>query len=253
MHILLLKALNEQASGPHDDPYVQVLVKAGFTADLAETLDFTYHTAELARCQSWRDNHSAIVFTSPRAVTAYTKAGLKGQQSDLCFVVGPSTDVQAKKAGFSPKGAQAGDAETLSKVIVDNYANQLTKPVFFPASQIHRADLPQYLEKNGIKVDILIAYSSHENVALKDKVRLNLCEGNPIPDCIVFFSPSGVTLTESILKTELKPHRPKVKLVAMGRATASKLQEYDMNVAGVAASPRPESLLQVIQRLAGQL
>ncbi|OON18609.1 hypothetical protein X801_05535, partial [Opisthorchis viverrini] len=249
MHILLLKALNEQASGPHDDPYVQVntvlivsdfaviqvLVKAGFSADLAETLDFTYHTAELARCQSWRDNHSAIVFTSPRAVTAYTKAGLK-----------------AKKAGFSPKGAQAGDAETLSKVIVDNYATQLTKPVFFPASQIHRADLPQYLEKNGIKVDILIAYSSHENVALKDKVRLNLCEGNPIPDCIVFFSPSGVTLTEGILKTELKPHRPKVKLVAMGRATASKLQEYDMSVAGVAASPRPESLLQVIQRLAGQ-
>ncbi|KAA3674652.1 uroporphyrinogen-III synthase [Paragonimus westermani] len=236
MYVLLLKSVSEEASGPQDDPYVQILSNAGFRADLIETLDFRYHTSELASYLSWRENHSAIVLTSPRAVTAITKAGIKGkryiractpvgQSSDLCFVVGPSTELQAKKAGFSPKGAQSGDAESLAKYIVSSFGSD-------------------------IKVNVVIAYSSYEKESMKERVRLNLCEGNPIPDFVVFFSPSGVSLTESILKCELKPHRPKIKLVAMGRATSARLKDLGIEVAAVAASPKPASLLTVIQQLA---
>ncbi|KAF8565930.1 hypothetical protein P879_03997 [Paragonimus westermani] len=274
MYVLLLKSVSEEASGPQDDPYVQILSNAGFRADLIETLDFRYHTSELASYLSWRENHSAIVLTSPRAVTAIMKAGIKGklytracspvgQSSDLCFVVGPSTELQAKKAGFSPKGAQSGDAESLAKYIVSSFASVLSKPIFFPAGQLHREDIPRHLEKNGIhyfiprlflgiKVNVVIAYSSYEKESMKERVRLNLCqEGNPIPDFVVFFSPSGVSLTESILKSELKPHRPKIKLVAMGRATSARLKDLGIEVAAVAASPKPASLLTVIQQLAG--
>ncbi|TPP39779.1 Uroporphyrinogen-III synthase [Fasciola gigantica] len=96
MYVLLLKSLSETASGPKDDPYVQVLNKAGFEADLIETLDFIYHTDRLAAYQSWRESHGAIVFTSPRGVNAFTKAGLSGRSTDICFVVGPSTDALGK-------------------------------------------------------------------------------------------------------------------------------------------------------------
>lgn len=250
MYVLLLKSANEQSADVLDDPYVQVLKNAGFIVSLVETLDFTYHTGELECCQSWRDNHSAILFTSPRAVTAIAKAGLKGLSSDLCFVVGPSTELQAKKIGFLPKGAHTGDASSLSKYIQSDFLSVLKKPIFFPAGNLHQEELPRCLENHGIKVNTVIAYSTHEKENLKERFRLNLCEGNPIPDCIVYFSPSGVSFTEDILKTELKPHRPNVKLVAMGKSTASQLQQLGMTVAAVPTSPKPESLLSVIQQLA---
>ncbi|CAH8851377.1 unnamed protein product [Trichobilharzia szidati] len=249
MYVLLLKSAGENATSCNDDPYVQVLTKAGFTVDLLETLDFMYNTANLEEYKNWRNNHSCIVFSSPRAVIACVKAGLTGNENDLCFVVGPSTELQAKKAGFSPKGASSGDAEELSDFIVKHFASKLDKPIFFPSGQVHRDTLPKALEAEGKKVNTVIAYSSVENTKLHEKLRLNLCEGNPIPDCLVFFSPSGVSLTENILLTEIKPHRPNVKLVAMGRATANRLKELGMTVSAVAASPKPESLLAAMKNL----
>ncbi|KAA0185843.1 Uroporphyrinogen-III synthase [Fasciolopsis buskii] len=69
---------------------------------------------------------------------------------------------------------------------------------------------------------------------------------------MVFFSPSGVSLTETILKSEVKPHRPKVRLVAMGRSTEARLKEMDLTVSGVSKSPKPDSLLAVIKTLVTQ-
>ncbi|CAL8091006.1 unnamed protein product [Calicophoron daubneyi] len=249
MHVLLLKSAGESGSDSKDDPYYQVLSSAGNEVTLIETLDFHYHTDVLGKYQSWTDTHSAIVFTSPRAVNAFIKAGLKGKPTDLCFVVGPATEAQAKRAGFSPKGASKGDAEELAKYIVSDFGKELTKPVFFPTGQLHRDVLPTYLEKHEIKVESVTTYSSKENEKLKERFRLCLCEGNPIPDCVVFFSPSGVSLTEDILKSEVKPHRPKIQLVAMGRATASRLKEIGVDASAVSPSPKPESLLSVIKSL----
>ncbi|CAH8554291.1 unnamed protein product [Schistosoma rodhaini] len=172
-----------------------------------------------------------------------------GNENDLCFVVGPSTELQAKKAGFLPKGAESGDAEKLTSFILKHFASKLDKPIFFPCGQVHRDTLPKVLENEGKKVNIVTAYSSVENTQLHEKLRLNLCEGNPIPECLVFFSPSGVSLTENILLTEIKPHRPNIKLVAMGRATATRLKELGLIVSAVASSPKPESLLTALKQL----
>ncbi|KAK4471441.1 hypothetical protein MN116_004869 [Schistosoma mekongi] len=260
MYVVLLKSAGDNTTNINDDPYVQVLTKSGFSVNLLETLDFEYNTSNLVEYKNWRNNHSCIIFSSPRAVISYVKAGLTGNENDLCFVVGPSTELQAKKAGFSPKGADSGDAEKLADFILKHYSSKLDKPIFFPSGQVHLDTLPKVLEDAGIcltffiyetgkKVNTVIAYSSVENTQLHEKLRLNLCEGNPVPDCLVYFSPSGVSLTEKILITEIKPHRPNIKLVAMGRATASRLKELGLTISAVASSPKPESLLAAVQKL----
>lgn len=249
MYVLLLKSAGEYNTNPSEDPYVQTLSKGGFHVELLETLNFTYHTDAFTNLNNWRGNYSCIVFTSPRAVNAFTKAGLTGQKGDLCFVVGPSTELQARKAGFSPEGASTGDAVALAEFILSTYSSKLQKPVLFVAGLVHGDVLPNELQKNNIKVNTVTAYSAGENLHLKEKLRLNLCEGNPIPDYLVFFSPSGVSFTENILHCELKPHRPKIKIIAMGRSTASRLEELGIQVAAIPSSPKPESLLSTLKSL----
>ncbi|TNN19384.1 Uroporphyrinogen-III synthase isoform 1 [Schistosoma japonicum] len=212
MYVVLLKSAGDNTTSINDDPYVQILAKSGFNVNLLETLDFEYNTSNLAEYKNWRNNHSCIVFSSPRAVISYVKAGLTGNENDLCFVVGPSTELQAKKAGFSPKGSDSGDAVKLADFILKHYSSKLDKPIFFPSGQVHLDTLPKVLENAGKKVNTVVAYSSVENTQLHEKLRLNLCEGNPIPECLVYFSPSGVSLTEKILITEIKPHRPNIKV-----------------------------------------
>uniref|UniRef100_A0A095AYU2 Uroporphyrinogen-III synthase n=1 Tax=Schistosoma haematobium TaxID=6185 RepID=A0A095AYU2_SCHHA len=207
MYVVLLKSAGDNATSIGDDPYVQILKNSGFSVDLLETLDFEYNISNLAEYKNWRNNHSCIIFSSPRSVIACVKAGLT-----------------AKKAGFSPKGADSGDAEKLASFILKHFTSRK-------------------------KVNTVVAYSSVENTQLHEKLRLNLCEGNPIPECLVFFSPSGVSLTEKILLTEIKPHRPNIKLVAMGRATATQLKELGLTVSAVASSPKPESLLTALKQL----
>ncbi|CAH8550553.1 unnamed protein product [Schistosoma bovis] len=123
MYVVLLKSAGDNATSIGDDPYVQILKNSGFSVDLLETLDFEYNISNLAEYKNWRNNHSCIIFSSPRSVIACVKAGLTGNENDLCFVVGPSTELQAKKAGFSPKGADSGDAEKLASFILKHFAS----------------------------------------------------------------------------------------------------------------------------------
>lgn len=252
MNVFLLKSLSDGYSESEEDPYVKVLSVNGFVPQLLETLDFSLLPENLTAYANWQETFSCIIFTSQRAVRAFQKAGLRGKTADLCFVVGPATAECAKGANFSPKGADSGNAEALSKYILNNHISELKKPALFLAGETHRDFLPNALDKQGIKVVTVIAYSAKPNPELHNRLRLSLCEGRNNAQFLVYFSPSAIAITETILKSEIGLHQPKLKVVAMGPSTAAHLEDLGVVVAGVAPSPKPSSLLALLENLAAK-
>lgn len=249
--VLLLKAPRDM----EEDPFVETLKEAGYQVVLVPVLSFHFVNQEvLASALRNADRYSGIIFTSVRAVHAVTSAlatfKSAGAQFDPslfhCFVVGQSTAKAAKEAHFEPQGADTGNAEKLAELIVDLVDKEDKRPLLYPCAQIRRDTLLDRLHNTDCSVEEVIAYETVPSESIKEDIT-SVFSGKDSPDSVVYFSPSGVQFTESLVEESVLPLHL-LKVYALGPATEQALVSRHFPLVGVAIKPDPASLLQLLQR-----
>ncbi|VUZ48811.1 unnamed protein product [Hymenolepis diminuta] len=253
MDVILLKSTSEDAYTREFDPYVEILEQNDIHVDLVETITFAYCGCLFERLCKWRSSYSCIVFCSPRAVSAFASTNLIGVSEDLCFTVGPATSDAATKVGFSPKGSHTGNAEKLANFIIENYLEEASKnPILLLVGAKHSSVLPTKLRESGLSVEEVVVYCSIPNIDFGAQLSSALKERENRPLCLVFFSPSGVELAQSVLRNFLDLSNTNIRTIAIGPTTAGKIENVNLPLAGICQSPTPESLLECLQQLLPQ-
>ncbi|XP_021190401.2 uroporphyrinogen-III synthase [Helicoverpa armigera] len=229
------------------EDYEQAFVKYKYSTVFVEPLQFELVRSDELAASLLRD-YAGLVLTSPRAVDAVAKCWDPARfviwNSRRVYTVGDASCHKIKLLlGLDARGMSSGNAENLAKIIVrENPANC---KFLFPCGNLRSETLPTILESSHIPVDALMVYETKENVNLKE----DLMKVNDLhkPCCMVFFSPSGCeyvlrqlqTVSNSL--TEL-PH------FAIGNSTAYKIENLGIEVAGVAAKPKADSLVESIHK-----
>lgn len=250
-HVLLLKAPKED----EEDRFVDALAQVGYRPVLVPVLSFKFvNQQELASALQNADDLSGVIFTSPRSVQAVTQAvsllkdsgGTFDPTFIRCFVVGEATAAAATAAGFSPEGQESGNAESLVNIILDEVDKAESKRLLFPCAQMRRDTIMQELTSKDVRVQEIIAYETCASESLKQDITDALSkEGTP--ECVVFFSPSGVQFTESIMDEGILPLQ-QMKVYALGPTTQKAILAKGYHLNGVAAKPDPASLIQLLQQ-----
>ena len=226
-------------SGEEQDPYEKALEEAGFESRSVPVLRFERLNEEKLRdALEHPKQYGGLVFTSPRAVESLVDAmsWLPSENatwhSKPIFVVGKRTAEEIRKAGFDPEGEESGSASLLAEYIAKRSFEQ---PLLFLCGDRRRDELPQRLEKAGVALDELCVYKT----LVREEVDLR---GQPQPDWVVFFSPSGLEAIEGNENFAL--HLPRI--AAIGPTTAAELREAGYNVDAVADEPSPQGVAAAI-------
>lgn len=200
-------------------------------------------------------NVAGLILTSPRSAEAIKLASkqettiLEPWKNLPAYCVGPSTESLAKKdLGLTNcLGSQCGNAENLAEFIVSGRRHE-DKPILYPCSEISRDTIEKHLTENGFKVEKIISYKTVPCENLKQDVERIF---KPIPQVVVFFSPSVV---ENIVTTlgEEAVILKRVKIVAIGSVTSRALTNAGIEVDAISEKPEPEALLQAIERSIGK-
>ncbi|XP_071499750.1 uroporphyrinogen-III synthase-like [Diadema antillarum] len=161
------------------------------------------------------------------------------------FSVGTSTGSRVRSLGLEPVGEDSGNAENLVKIII-SAVKPGSKPLLYPCGTMRRETIPKTLEKEGIDFTADVVYQTIANTGLADQLMRYIKEKGA-PDCIVFFSPSGVQYSKEVLEIH-KDELSNTKFLAIGSTTQIAMEEKGYLVAGVADKPNPQALLQAIQQ-----
>ncbi|XP_025095271.1 uroporphyrinogen-III synthase-like [Pomacea canaliculata] len=250
--VLLLKAPKED----EEDPYINILEEAGFDATVVPVLSFRFvNQKELGAALQHYERLSGVVFTSPRAVQAISKA-ISCMPDDeavfdpsllRCFVVGHATADAAQALGFKTEGAEAGSGKNLAELIISTGNSNDTRPLLYPCANIRREALLQLLHDANCKTKEIVVYETCASETLDEDIKL-LIETKGIPEIVVFFSPSGVQFTAHLIKRGMIPLQ-KIKVCALGPSTHQALLSQGYEVSGVASKPDPASLLKLLQEV----
>lgn len=250
-NIWLLKA-NENS----DDKYIECLNNAGFCTHQLFPLSFKFINNEVIKdALENPENHSGIVFTSPRAVKAisnnYKSISVSKHQiwkSKKIFAIGETTATAIKnELDFeNPIGANTFTAKNLAPVIISE-TKEFDIPLLIPCGNQKREELPTLLVKENRDFRSIVCYETLPNPSLQNDMRKLLTEGK-IPDFIIFFSPSGVKYSLPIFKN-VDIDVNNTNIIAIGPTTNQSLVENEVKVSGISPSPSPSGLLHVIQGL----
>ena len=260
--VLFLKSKNK------DDSYERLSNERGYKPVFVPVLSFKFtNQQELTERLENPERHSALVFTSQRAVeavdlcvrdTAFEEkwsSSLKEKWSHLpVFVTGKATGkhVREKLRFSSIFGEESGSAEALAQVILNTLPADLDKELLFPCANIKKETLPNILKDKGYDICCIMAYCTQPDPKLVESLQKLFAEEASDklrqPACIVFFSPSGVNFAHEALEQTIKSFQD-IKLVAIGQTTAQELQEHGLTISGVPTKPNPESLLKVIDSI----
>jgi uroporphyrinogen-III synthase len=187
--------------------WLQSLVKAGLEVLELPLLQF----AELAVPQPYLDTaYDWILFTSPQAVEAFLKVGLKPRGAKL-GALGSGTSAALVAAGLADDlGFRGRDGGELAKAFIKQVAPPAS--VLLPGAKNRLADPKLSLAAAGFQVQELATYETHPVVPSELKVELK-------PDDILFFcSPSAV-------KAFLAAFSERPVCVAIGETTATVCRE----------------------------
>lgn len=250
--VLLLKSPKDSVDG--GDPYEKVLESNGFTSLSVPVLEFQYkNIEEYSSLLNDVNNYSSVIFTSQQAVKATEIAlnNLKDQQYEaikkglFCYVVGRATGSAAEKLGLKTKGEEAGNADRLSEVIIQDSLKD-KKPLLYPCGNIRRDLLPKKLKDKDIELKEITVY---ETVTRQDfcKDIQELVHKQGLPAYVVYFSPSGVKATLKLFK-EHWFQKDMVRVIAVGPSTDNELKQHNIDVFAVMVTPEPDSLLQILTR-----
>lgn len=237
--VVLFKSVSED--------YQKVFNENNFEAVFVEPLQFVFiNENELAEKLMQKD-YDGIIFTSPRAIEAASKCWDPTKfvlwNTKRVYTVGEVSCHKIKLLlGLEALGATTGNAENLAKIIQKE--NNRNSKFLFPCGNLRSEIIPDVLQASSLIVDTLTVYETKENENLK-LVLMELNDSEQDPCCMVFFSPSGCEYIHRQLQTfsnklSLLPH------FAIGNSTAHKIENLGMEIAGVAAKPRPESMVESV-------
>ncbi|XP_071441540.1 uroporphyrinogen-III synthase-like isoform X2 [Hetaerina americana] len=242
--VIIFKALETEG---HVDIYEQKFKEAGISVIIIPPIEFEFCNLDtLTKKLNDPDSYSGIIFTSPRAVKAVSlslheqESLLPEWHSSSIFVVGESTSrCLVDQLGLRSEGEESGSARELG----DQIAKIFSKALLFPCGNLKTDVLPQTLTEKGISVEEVTVYRTCPHPSLAD----NLCTAikKRIPDCIIFFSPSGVKHTIPLMKSIMAPLE-NIKFVCIGPSTAAALQEHGVHIWATAKKPNPCSLLEAV-------
>lgn len=216
----------------------KALSDAGFDTQTLPVLTFEYAEQDvLYKFLKQPDRYAGLIFTSPRAVEAFSRAfpetGDTGWKSKVLFTVGPRTAAAIRALGYKPEGESTGSAEQLAAYIRRRHTGGT---LLFLCGDRRRDELPSLLHEAGIRTEEIVAYRT----CLRT---LHAWPGDKKPDWVVFFSPSGL---EAML------HSPEVSLesisiAAIGSVTAETVRAQGFRVRATAREPTPEALALALQ------
>jgi uroporphyrinogen-III synthase len=233
--VILLRSEDEG-----DDRYVSAFAQAGLRAVCEPVLTFDFpNQSALRERLELRDQHAAIVATSPRIGAALER--LFADHEDLArlwegapaYAVGPKTAQRLQEVGVEPRGAEAGDAEALASRIIEEAPSA---PLLFLCGNRRRDTLPNRLRAADVPFEEVVVYETR----LRQDLTLPPSDGSP---WLVFFSPSGLEAVEQSDSVDLSAYR----LATIGPTTGSALEEGGHSVAAVADEPSPKGLVSAIQ------
>ncbi|XP_004927389.1 uroporphyrinogen-III synthase isoform X1 [Bombyx mori] len=239
MKIVLFKGESED--------YQRIFRENNFETIFVEPLQFIYINIEELSQKLLQNDYDGMILTSPRAVEAVSKCWDPTKfviwNSKDVYTVGEMSSQKIKLLlGLDALGATAGNAENLSKIILKD--KKKTSTFLFPCGNLRSETIPNMLQSEGITLDAITVYETQENENLK-ALLMELNNLNDSPSGLAFFSPSGCEYIHRQLQTfsnrlSLLPH------FAIGNSTAHKIENLGVEIAGVAAKPKAESLVESV-------
>jgi uroporphyrinogen-III synthase len=220
------------------DPYRKVLEEGGYRVDVVPVLRFEFVRGPALREVLERvDTFGGLIVTSPRAVEALGRHEvlIGPWTSRTLYAVGPETARRARELGFSPQGEEAGSADELADMIIDDPP---LKPLLFLSGNRRRDTLPDRLHAAELSFEELVVYETYVRDALVWPY-----DEHCRPNWIVFFSPSGIDAAEG------NPlfAGSDIRTAAIGSTTAAALRDRGWSVHAVAEHPTPDALYKALR------
>ncbi|ESN92691.1 hypothetical protein HELRODRAFT_164780 [Helobdella robusta] len=241
VRILLLKSFNSDV-GPMDDRYVKELRSSNFIVDCIPALEFEFmNDDKLIKVLRCPDMYADLIVTSPRSCEAISNLIA---QNNLSLET-------AQSLGLSVVGEQAGSADALSDIIINDYLENInSKPLLFLGAEEKLDILPNKLNSKAVHFIELAVYRSRKHSMLD----VNLCNylAKPLlPDYVVFFSPSIVRYSADVLKgSRLVEHS---RIIAIGASThkemtsSSMFSDVSFNNVALLKKPDVNTLIQTLK------
>ncbi|KAM9324833.1 uroporphyrinogen-III synthase [Gastrophryne carolinensis] len=258
MKVLLLR---EPKGDPALDPYIEVLSLHGLHATLIPVLSFQFVSLEqLFHKLSHPEQYEGLIFTSPRAVDAVqlclqTMANKNAWESVLkskwnlkpVYVVGKTTAALVDSLGLTSEGDASGSAEKLADFVCSKEVSY-SAPILFPCGSLKREVLPNKLKEKDVPLESITVYQTAQHPDIRSSLtRYFTQEG--LPDCIVFFSPSGVKFCLGIIRLLSADKLHQIKFAAIGPTTAEAMIAEGLQVSCTAQNPTPQDLGEGIKRM----
>lgn len=212
-----------------------------------EPLQFEELNGEELAARLLRPEYTGLVLTSPRAVDAvaarWNPARFVLWNTKRVYTVGEATARKIKASlGLDALGETSGNADNLAKMIT--LENPESSNFLFPCGNLRSETLPTTLGEARISLDPLPVYETKENVDLRtDLIELDAVHK---PCCLVFFSPSGCEYIHRQLQT-FSNNLSRLPRFAIGNSTAHKIENLGLEIAGVAAKPKADCLVESVQ------
>ncbi|KAM3959404.1 uroporphyrinogen III synthase 1 [Aphomia sociella] len=229
------------------DDYEKMFIDNGYQVVFIEPLQFTFINSDALKDKLVQNEYEGLVLTSPRAIEAVSKcwdpARFVTWNTRRVYTVGHASSQKITLLlGLDSLGSTTGNAENLAKLICEE--NSKSSKFLFPCGSLRSEILPNMLQTQGITVDAITVYETKENENLKQDL-MALSESKHEPCCMVFFSPSGCEYIHRQLQTFINklstlPH------FAIGNTTAHKIENLGLEIAGVAAKPVAESVVESV-------
>jgi uroporphyrinogen-III synthase len=237
-----------------NDIFVEELNRNKFAVLSIASIDFGYKNLDtLADKLRKPTDYEGIIFTSPRSIVATqhcvqkdTDCLIKFWCDKRNFTVGEASYNHAKKLlSLETTGKDAGNAQNLSAIIIDDYGRKnLSRPFLFPCGNLKQDILEKNLNERSIALECVEVYETIPHPNLESAVK-NLKEQEDDIDFIVFFSPSGVKYSLPFM-THHNVQLSKIKLIAIGPSTKRCMSDNNLECYATCEKPSPESLLDVL-------
>ncbi|KAF2495189.1 tetrapyrrole biosynthesis, uroporphyrinogen III synthase [Lophium mytilinum] len=294
--ILLLKT----KSSPHDgyeeyfssfdngsfDPVFVPVLEHRFKSDsLQNVREYVSSGALAAKAGKYKSKYGAMIFTSQRAVEAFTKvindirSTATGSLDDLLpastplYVVGPATARGLRSLNLQCPilGEESGNGEALAAFILDHYDSihkgSPKPPILFLVGEKRRDIIPKTLESESLplerrsKVDELVIYETGEMQLFKShfsSIWKQNTERGLEKQWVVVFSPTGckamlesLDMLDDYGKVRSDPKRQGILIATIGPTTRDYLEtEFGFTPDVCASQPSPEGIGAAIESMA---
>ncbi|KAF3763758.1 tetrapyrrole biosynthesis, uroporphyrinogen III synthase [Cryphonectria parasitica EP155] len=272
--------------GPHFEPAFVPVLEHRFEQDGMGEIETMLKSKMIGR--HFGAAYGGLVFTSQRAVEAFTKIVQDGRGGDrqwphLCEVpvysVGPATTRALKAVPSDPAlqvfGEHTGNGDNLARFILDHYDDwysdrpEENPALLFLVGEQRRDIIPKTLmnpelpEEKRIRVDEVVVYGTGVMESFADDFKKRLLETRERSMVwIVVFSPTGCDAMLQVLGLldettgKAKPKEPgRTRFIAtIGPTTRDYLKRtFDFEPDVCSKKPSPEGVLEGIKQFMSQL